>query len=58
MREVFALPDGFKRRYMLSAFKEMMKGYREHFSYLGDKMPAIPSMAGMPGHDRMPESSK
>ncbi|HET9553730.1 MAG TPA: radical SAM protein [Anaeromyxobacteraceae bacterium] len=47
MREVFALPDGFKRRYMLSAFKEMMKGYRQHFSFLGERMPKIPSMAGM-----------
>jgi anaerobic magnesium-protoporphyrin IX monomethyl ester cyclase len=47
MREVFALPDGFKRRYMLSAFKEMMKGYKAHFSFLGDRMPKIPSMAGM-----------
>ncbi|MRR13498.1 radical SAM protein, partial [bacterium] len=28
MAEVFLLPDGFKRRYMLSAFGEMMKGYR------------------------------
>jgi anaerobic magnesium-protoporphyrin IX monomethyl ester cyclase len=31
MTEVLALPDGFKRRYMLSAFREMMKGYAKHF---------------------------
>jgi anaerobic magnesium-protoporphyrin IX monomethyl ester cyclase len=42
MPEVLALPDGFKRRYMLSAFQAMMKGYQTHFSYLGDKMPAMP----------------
>lgn len=41
MPEVLKLPDGFKRRYMLSAFHEMMKGYREHFSFLGLKMPKM-----------------
>jgi anaerobic magnesium-protoporphyrin IX monomethyl ester cyclase len=41
MPEVLKLPDGFKRRYMLSAFQEMMKGYREHFSFLGTKMPGM-----------------
>jgi anaerobic magnesium-protoporphyrin IX monomethyl ester cyclase len=41
MPEVMALPDGFKRRYMLSAFQEMMKGYRQHFSFLGMKMPVM-----------------
>jgi anaerobic magnesium-protoporphyrin IX monomethyl ester cyclase len=35
MREVMALPDGFKRRYMLSAFKQMMKDYGEHFDFAG-----------------------
>jgi anaerobic magnesium-protoporphyrin IX monomethyl ester cyclase len=45
MPEVLRLPDGFKRRYMLSAFQEMMKGYREHFSFLGMKMP---KMHGVP----------
>jgi len=48
MREVIALPDGFKRRYMLSAFQEMMKGYGRHFAYLGLKMPKMPKMPGMP----------
>jgi anaerobic magnesium-protoporphyrin IX monomethyl ester cyclase len=28
--EVKALPDGFKRRYMMSAMREMMKGFRHH----------------------------
>jgi anaerobic magnesium-protoporphyrin IX monomethyl ester cyclase len=31
MPRVLALPDGFKRRYMLSALREMMKGYGKHF---------------------------
>lgn len=35
MREVLALPDGFKRRYMLSAFKQMMKDYGEQFDFAG-----------------------
>jgi anaerobic magnesium-protoporphyrin IX monomethyl ester cyclase len=41
MPEIMKLPDGFKRRYMMSAFQEMMKGYREHFSFLGMKMPKM-----------------
>jgi anaerobic magnesium-protoporphyrin IX monomethyl ester cyclase len=48
MPEVMQLPDGFKRRYMMSAFQEMMKGYREHFSFLGMKMPKMGHMQGMP----------
>ncbi|GLH67819.1 B12-binding domain-containing radical SAM protein [Geothrix edaphica] len=36
-----ALPDGFKRRYLLSACQEMMRAYRRHFSHLGDKMPTL-----------------
>lgn len=39
-REVHALPDGFKRRYMLSAFKQMMKDYGERFDFAGAGMPA------------------
>jgi len=44
MAEVYALPDGFKRRYMMSAFKAMMKGYGTHFEYLGLKMPKMPKL--------------
>jgi anaerobic magnesium-protoporphyrin IX monomethyl ester cyclase len=47
MPEVMMLPDGFKRRYMLSAFQEMMKGYREHFSFLGMKMPKMHGVHGI-----------
>ena len=39
--EIKALPDGFKRRYLLSACKEMMKAYGKHFSHLGAKMPKM-----------------
>jgi len=35
MKEIMALPDGFKRRYMLSAMKQMMRDYGEHFDFLG-----------------------
>jgi anaerobic magnesium-protoporphyrin IX monomethyl ester cyclase len=48
MTEVLALPDGFKRRYMLSAFREMMSGYAKHFD-LGDAKTArmtMPKLAG------------
>lgn len=39
--EIKALPDGFKRRYLLSACKEMMTAYGRHFSHLGTKMPKM-----------------
>jgi len=39
MREVAALPDGFKRRYMMSAFEQMMKDYGEQFDFLRTEMP-------------------
>jgi anaerobic magnesium-protoporphyrin IX monomethyl ester cyclase len=39
--EVLALPDGFKRRYMLSAFHEMMKGFGKHLH-----LPVPHDMAG------------
>lgn len=32
MSRVLTMPDGFKRRYMLSAFNAMMKEFRQHFS--------------------------
>lgn len=44
MTEIIALPDGFKKRYMMGALREMMKGYREFFEYLGVKMPKMPKM--------------
>ena len=39
MKEVAALDDGFKRRYMLSAFEQMMKDYGDRFDFLGEEMP-------------------
>lgn len=39
--QIHALPDGFKRRYLLSACKEMMRAYGQHFSHLGAKMPTM-----------------
>ncbi|MDO8962880.1 MAG: radical SAM protein [Coriobacteriia bacterium] len=44
MKEVADLPDGFKRRYMMSAFEQMMKDYGDRFDFLGEEMPH-----GMPG---------
>jgi anaerobic magnesium-protoporphyrin IX monomethyl ester cyclase len=51
--EVLALPDGFKRRYMLSAFQEMMKAYGKYFAHLGERMP---KMAHGESGPRMPEA--
>jgi anaerobic magnesium-protoporphyrin IX monomethyl ester cyclase len=44
MKEVEKLEDGFKRRYMMSAFQEMMKDYGDRFDFLREEMPE-----GMPG---------
>lgn len=46
MKEVLALPDGFKRRYMLSAMKTMMREFGEHFDFVGAAMPKMPKMPG------------
>ena len=51
MKEVLALEDGFKRRYMLSAFKAMMKDFHTHFDF-GDQH--IPH--DMPGLDALKDA--
>ncbi|MDP3630055.1 MAG: radical SAM protein [Actinomycetota bacterium] len=48
MKEVARLEDGFKRRYMMSAFEQMMKDYGDRFDFLGEGMP--PGMPGMGAH--------
>ncbi|MEH6824898.1 MAG: radical SAM protein [Motiliproteus sp.] len=45
MKEVVALEDGFKRRYMMSAFKAMMKDFHKHFDF-GDQ-PIPHDMSGL-----------
>jgi len=62
MTEILSLPEGFKRTYMLSAMKEMMKDYGEHFDFLGigmAKMSEVASAAGlkMPQMPKMPGSA-
>lgn len=48
MQEVMLLEDGFKRRYMLSAFKAMMKDFHKHFDFAGEEMPHdMPEMAAL-----------
>jgi anaerobic magnesium-protoporphyrin IX monomethyl ester cyclase len=47
MKEILALPDGFKRRYMLSAMKEMMKDYGAHFDFLGLGMARMAQVMGL-----------
>jgi len=39
VQEVVELEDGFKRRYMLSAFRLMMKDHGEHFDFEGSDVP-------------------
>ncbi len=39
MKEVLALEDGFKRRYMMSAFKAMMKDFHKHFDFGDQSIP-------------------
>lgn len=49
MKEVLALPDGFKRRYTLSAFAEMTKGHARHFDMgggAGEHPLRMPKLAG------------
>ena len=46
MKDVLELPEGFKRSYMLSAFKAMMKDFRTHFT--GVEVPKdMPGMAAL-----------
>jgi anaerobic magnesium-protoporphyrin IX monomethyl ester cyclase len=47
MKEILSLPEGFKRRYMLSAMKEMMKDYGEHFDFLGMGMAKMSQVMGL-----------
>ena len=49
MTEILSLPDGFKRSYMLSAMKQMMKDYGEHFDFLGIGMAKMSEVAGAAG---------
>ncbi len=48
MKDVLALPDGFRREYMISAMKTMMRDYGDHFDFpVGmPKMPKMPVMSG------------
>jgi anaerobic magnesium-protoporphyrin IX monomethyl ester cyclase len=39
VKEIVELEDGFKRRYMLSAFKHMMRDHGDHFDFDGSDMP-------------------
>jgi anaerobic magnesium-protoporphyrin IX monomethyl ester cyclase len=47
MKEILALPEGFKRRYMLSAMKNMMKDYGESFDFLGLGMAKMSQVMGL-----------
>jgi anaerobic magnesium-protoporphyrin IX monomethyl ester cyclase len=47
MKEIMALPEGFKRRYMLSAMKQMMKDYGSQFDFLGLGMARMAQVMGL-----------
>ena len=58
MKEIMSLPDGFKRRYMLSAMKEMMKDYGAHFDFLGLGMARMAQVMGLGVPKEMAEALK
>jgi anaerobic magnesium-protoporphyrin IX monomethyl ester cyclase len=58
MTDILSLPDGFKRRYMLSAMKTMMRDYGEHFDFLGIGMSKMADMASAAGLPKMPTLSE
>ena len=58
MKEIIALPDGFKRRYMLSAMKQMMRDYGEHFDFLGLGMARMAQVMGLGVPKEMAEALK
>jgi anaerobic magnesium-protoporphyrin IX monomethyl ester cyclase len=58
MKEILSLPDGFKRRYMLSAMKEMMKDYGESFDFLGLGMARMAQVMGLGVPKAMVEAMK
>ncbi len=58
MKEVLALPDGFKRRYMLSAFTEMMRDYGAQFDFFGMGMASMPNVPGMMAAARATRDAK
>ena len=58
MKEIMALPDGFKRRYMLSAMKQMMRDYGEHFDFLGLGMARMAQVMGLGVPKEMAEAMK
>ncbi len=58
MKEILSLPEGFKRRYMLSAMKEMMKDYGAHFDFLGLGMARMAQIMGLGVPKEMAEALK
>jgi anaerobic magnesium-protoporphyrin IX monomethyl ester cyclase len=58
MKEIMSLPDGFKKRYMLSAMKQMMKDYGEHFDFLGLGVARMAQVMGLGVPKEMAEAMK
>jgi hypothetical protein len=58
MKEIMALPEGFKRRYMLSAMKEMMKDYGRNFDFMGIGMSKMSQAMGLGVPKEMVEAMK
>jgi anaerobic magnesium-protoporphyrin IX monomethyl ester cyclase len=58
MKEIMSLPDGFKKRYMLSAMKQMMNDYGEHFDFLGLGVARMAQVMGLGVPKEMAEAMK
>jgi len=58
MKEIMALPEGFKRRYMLSAMKEMMKDYGRNFDFMGIGISKMSAAMGLGVPKEMVEAMK
>jgi len=60
MQEIIDLEDGFKRKYMLSAFMLMMKDHGDMFDFAGSEMPTHFSFDGKdhPMMEKMKEMGK
>ena len=57
-KEIMALPEGFKRRYMLSAMKEMMKDYGRNFDFMGIGISKMSAAMGLGVPKEMVEAMK
>jgi len=58
MKEIMSLPEGFKRRYMMSAMKEMMKDCGRNFGFMGIGISKMSAAMGLGVPKEMVEAMK